>query len=172
MSTLSFDGLVWKDASSNSDNEKRLVGQIISKKKINLMGIKEQLKAAWNPSADFVIRNIGFNLFSFTFNNVDDAKKVLNDGPWVARNHMLSIQPRGNYVGDDEIKISSCPFWVQLHNIPPEALLRHNLIYFGSQIRKVISVEMPGEGKFNYRKFGRMRIEVDINKPLIPGFFD
>lgn len=83
---------------------------------------------------------------------------------------MLSIQPRGIYVLDYEVKISTCPFWIQLHIIPPEALLHNNLIHFGKQIGKVISVELPGEGKFNFRKFGKVRVEVDISKPLVPSF--
>lgn len=170
MASLTHEGVRWTNSVNNENHKKRLVGRIISKKKINLVGIKEQLKAAWGTKEDFVISNITTNLFSFTFDNPDEATKVMDESPWMVRNHMLSLQYRGHFMPDYEVKINSCPFWVQLHNIPPEALLRENLLYFGNRIGKVLSLEMPGEGKFNFRKFGRLRIEVDVDKPLTPGF--
>lgn len=169
MASFNIDGIQWKDASKNQDHETRLVGRIISKKKVNLVGIKEQLKAAWAIKGDFIISNIETNLFSFKCDFLEDARKVVTESPWVVRNHMLSIQHRGLYVPDSDVRISSCPFWIQLHNIPPEALLRNNLVHFGMQIGKVLSVELPGEGPFTFRKFGRIRVEIDT-KPLVPGF--
>ncbi|KAI8013328.1 hypothetical protein LOK49_LG05G02142 [Camellia lanceoleosa] len=63
------------------------------------------------------------------------------------------------------------PFWVQVHGLSPEKLTKANGELIGSRIGRLIRVEAHCEGLLLYRNFLRLRVELDISKPLPRGFF-
>ncbi|KAJ1377890.1 Zinc finger, CCHC-type [Sesbania bispinosa] len=63
--------------------KKTLVGRILTDKPLNRAAVKEILAQAWRLNEELKISLMGPNVFLFYIQEAKQAKKVLEDGPWV-----------------------------------------------------------------------------------------
>ncbi|KAL7175718.1 hypothetical protein ACSBR2_029330 [Camellia fascicularis] len=84
--------------------------------------------------------------------------------------HLLVLQPLSVGKSTAEIEFQWCPFWVQVHGIPVAKMTRQNGEIIGHRIGRLIGVKAMHDGLLFYRSFLRIRVEVDISKPLPLGF--
>ncbi|KAI8001217.1 putative ribonuclease H protein [Camellia lanceoleosa] len=63
------------------------------------------------------------------------------------------------------------PFWVQVHGLPLEKMTRTNGEAIGKRLGRLIRVDGHSEELLLNRCFFRIRVELDITKPLPRGFF-
>jgi hypothetical protein len=71
----------------------------------------------------------------------------------------------------DEYDFSTSTFWTQVHGLPSAWMTEENLKCIGKTVGNVIEVDFDEGSKGRYRRFIRLRIEIDISRPLNPGFF-
>lgn len=163
----------WSPPLDNAEEGLMFVGKVISKNRVSLTVVRECVKATWKPKGelDITCMDASTNMFAFNFKILEEAQRALQESPWVVKNSLLTLQKKDAYKGGNEIKISTCSFWVQLHNIRQEGRKLSNYWLLGRQIGQVMEVEDPGEGRVVNRNFGRLRIEVDIERPLVSGFY-
>lgn len=70
-----------------------------------------------------------------------------------------------------EIPFVHCPFWVQIHGAPFEGISKENARKIGSRIGSVLAVEDPIVDNRIIRGFMRVKVSIDITKPLVTGFW-
>ncbi|KAI9113221.1 hypothetical protein K1719_015746 [Acacia pycnantha] len=63
------------------------------------------------------------------------------------------------------------PFWIQMHNIPLEALCVKNAVSIGAHVGEVTIAEDPLYNGRYLRNFLRARVILDLRKPLAHGFW-
>ncbi|KAJ1394662.1 Zinc knuckle CX2CX4HX4C [Sesbania bispinosa] len=151
--------------------EKRtLIGRIIADKVLNKNAVKEIVSKAWNLQEELKIVDMGPNIYLFTISAVSSVKKILEGGPWFIMGHLLSLQ---NWVPEAsvfEINYDFVKFWVQLHGMPLEFMNIKNARKIAEKIGAVQSIEDPFvEGQL-LRPFFRVKVEVNVKKPLLTGF--
>ncbi|KAL7242727.1 hypothetical protein ACSBR1_015169 [Camellia fascicularis] len=61
------------------------------------------------------------------------------------------------------------PFWIQVHGLPLEKLTKANGETIGMKIGRLIRVETHCEGLLLYHNYLRIRVELDVTKPLPKG---
>ncbi|KAL7222244.1 hypothetical protein ACSBR1_024036 [Camellia fascicularis] len=66
--------------------------------------------------------------------------------------------------------ISSWSDNVQVHGLPVDKLTRAHRETISKRLRKLVPVEAYSEGLLLTRNFLRIRVEVDVTKPLLQGF--
>lgn len=71
----------------------------------------------------------------------------------------------------DEYDFSTSAFWTQVHGLPSAWMTEENLKCIGKTVGNVIEVDFDEGSKGRYCRFIRLRIEIDISRPLNPGFF-
>lgn len=71
-----------------------------------------------------------------------------------------------------EIPFAHCLFWIQIQGVPLEGISKDNAMKIGSKIGKVFTVEDPIVEKRITRGFMRVKVLIDITKPLVTGFWD
>ncbi|KAI8025162.1 hypothetical protein LOK49_LG02G00868 [Camellia lanceoleosa] len=111
-----------------------------------------------------------YSLVSILFDEEDDRRWVFQEAPWSVMGNMLILQPLVTGLPVAEMDFSRSPFWVQVHGLLVEKLTKANGELIGSKIGKLIRVEAHYEGLLLYRNFLRVRVEVDVSKPLPRGF--
>ncbi|KAL7172770.1 hypothetical protein ACSBR2_032277 [Camellia fascicularis] len=79
---------------------------------------------------------------------------------------LLVLQPLPMGIPVEEMDFKWSPFGVQAHGIPMAKLTRHNGEIIGRRIGNLIGVEALHDGLLLDRSFLRIRVEVDVTKPL------
>ena len=70
-----------------------------------------------------------------------------------------------------EVDFSTSTFWVQIHGLPRIWQKKDYISRIGREIGSIQSIEDVAASQLYWKKFIRLRIDIDINKPLVPGAF-
>ncbi|KAJ1408205.1 Zinc finger, CCHC-type [Sesbania bispinosa] len=146
-----------------------LVGKILAEKNLNRGAVKEILSKAWNVDEELTITDLGPNVFLFAFSEKKQVVKVVQEGPWFVMGHLLSLQ---NWIPEAsvfEVNYDFVSFWIQLHNLPLEMISAKNAVKLAGTIGEVLTVENPLVNGQLVRPFIRVRVKVNIKKPLVTG---
>ncbi|KAI9086599.1 hypothetical protein K1719_031460 [Acacia pycnantha] len=129
------------------------------------------LRKAWNLQAGFEVTEITGNAFLFKFRDYEDYFRVLPGRPWSINGCLLNLLELSRYKSYNELDFSRCPIWIQMHNVPLEALCMENAITIGRHIGEVLMAEDPSYNDRYLRNFLRARVVLDLRKPLASGFW-
>ncbi|KAI8011283.1 hypothetical protein LOK49_LG06G00979 [Camellia lanceoleosa] len=83
---------------------------------------------------------------------------------------LLVLQPLQPGMAAEELEFRWCPFWVQVHGLPFEKMTRAHGEVIGNRIGRLMEIEALSDGPLLHWSFLRLRVEVDVTKPLLQGF--
>lgn len=155
-----------EDESQISKNS--LIGSLITSKPFNSHALKATMKGAWRLRKGFLFRELQQNLFIFQFASAEDVTKVMEEGPWSFDKALLVLKNPG-IEQPSKIKLGKVQFWVRVYDIPFAAITKKTAKAIGECLGGFIEVN---EDDFAFQgKFLRVRVQIDITKPLFRGFF-
>ncbi|XP_058223598.1 uncharacterized protein LOC131333208 [Rhododendron vialii] len=147
-----------------------LVGKIISSKILNKKGVSNVITKAWRTREEVSVSAWWNNTYAFCFKSEDDLCKIISLGPWSVMGCLMVLRKWDGHKTLEEIDFSCSPFWVQIQGLPLGFLNTRSGMRIAETLGDVIAVEDPdGRGKLN--KFLRVRVWIDVTKPLKEGFF-
>lgn len=149
--------------------KKTLVGKIIFEKILNRGAVKSIIAKAWGEPDGLKIADMGPNVFMFTFKDKGDAHEIIKRGPWYVMGHILSLQYWIPEVAAAEVDYSRVSFWVQLHGMPLGTMTSANVVKLMTRVGEVIEVENPLVEGILLRSYMRVRLYMDITKPIPTG---
>lgn len=143
-----------------------LLGKVLLSREINIGGLRAVLHQVWKTLREVQIEEMGENIFLFKFGAEADKMNILAGGPWhFDRALIVLVEPRG--IGEiNKQSFTHASFWVQIHNIPILCMNEETIKEIGGEIGKVEEVGTNTSGEC-FGKYARLRISVDITKPLI-----
>lgn len=149
----------------NDLNNLTLVGKLITQKHIHYRAISSILSQSWNLGPNLVIHQLDQNSITCTFTTLADRNRILEAGPWAIKGALLNLKQWSPPVPYSEIDFAWCPFWVQIHHIPPNRMNEENAICIGNFTGNFIRLEDDPQ-LHRARKFMRVRVMVDTRRPL------
>ncbi|XP_074378502.1 uncharacterized protein LOC141720045 [Apium graveolens] len=142
-----------------------LVGQFLTEKNINVRAMKTKLADLWKPAMGINIEDLKPGLFLFQFYHREDMNWVVSSGPWTFDGALLVL----NYIKSGEeptiVPLFEVDFRIQIHNLPVGYMSE----VVGKQLGNFFGRFLQYDSKNNssiWREFMRLRIRVDIRKPL------
>ncbi|KAG8363681.1 hypothetical protein BUALT_Bualt19G0047700 [Buddleja alternifolia] len=108
------------------------------------------------------------NKFAFVFYDKGDFDKVLNMSPWSFRGQLVIFKHWNPDMMVAEVSLDLAPFWVQAFNIPVRFTTPSSTKIIGNMLGKFIKTDLISESQ-RWKKFLRIRVELDISKPLAFG---
>ncbi|KAK4264190.1 hypothetical protein QN277_025399 [Acacia crassicarpa] len=159
--------LVWREVES----PRILIGKFLANKSYTRLTMESILGKVWNLQAGFEVMEITGNSFLFKFVDEEDYFRVLRGRPWSINGCLLNLLERSKYKAYDEFDFSRCPVWIQMHNVPLEALCLENAITIGRHVGEVLLAEDPNYNGRYLRNFLCARVLLDLRKPLAYGFW-
>ena len=148
-----------------------LAGRLIERKTINKNKIRAILSKAWKTTSGVSVNDVEDNLFLFRFNTEDDKQTILDLAPWFVEGFLLVLKPCNSLTPICNIDFTWSPFWVQVHNLPPDRMYQENADTIGNQLGKLLDSELPVKGSLCWNKFLRLKVQIDVNEPLLCGFY-
>jgi hypothetical protein len=107
----------------------------------------------------------------FTFGHEVDRQLAFNRRPWTIKGAHLVLKTWPPKLTWQEVTFTSSTFWVQIHGLPRLWLHSDNLLSIRQLVGRVLEVDLVAEPIPQWRKFVRIRIEIEISNPLKPGIF-
>ncbi|KAI8005848.1 hypothetical protein LOK49_LG07G00566 [Camellia lanceoleosa] len=147
-----------------------LVGKILASKNLNKTAVLNIIQGAWKTRAKLVISSWLNNIFLFQFIDPEDRQRVLMEAPWSVMGYLLVLQPLALGRSVEQMDFKWSPFWIQVYGTPVAKLTRQNGEIIGRRIGNLIGVEALHDSLLLERSFLRLRVEVDVSKPLPRGF--
>lgn len=148
-------------------NEKVLAVKFLNRRVLNVDAIGRTFRAAWKTRKGFDIQQVGDHLFLFFFELANDAKRVLSDEPWSFDKHLVLFHHLEGSCFVRSMSFTTIKFWAQLHGLPVNRLDIPMAIQIGKSIG-VVSCH-GCEVEMIVGDFLRVRVEVDVSKPLYRG---
>ncbi|KAI7993273.1 Uncharacterized protein LOK49_LG11G00768 [Camellia lanceoleosa] len=126
-----------------------LIRRVLTTKQLNKQVVSTILHGAWKT---------------------EDRRWVLQEAPWSIMGHLLILQPLEAGLPILDIQFTWCLFWVQIHGLPLENMTKANGEIIGNKLGRLLCVEAHYEGLLLYPNFLRIRVEINVTKPLPRGF--
>ena len=122
----------------------------------------------WKTRKGFEIRDMGDHRVMFVFPEASDIDRVLMGEPWTSDRHLVVLERMKRSDAIEEAKFNQTSFWVQVHDLP----VRRSSLDVAMEIVSVmgrVDGRMSSEGGSSNFNFFRIRVSVDITKPLCRG---
>lgn len=146
-----------------------VVGKVCTSKKINVEVSRTVMRDIWGMHINTRIELAGFNLFVLQFRSMAEKNRIIRSGPLTFDKRFIVIKsPR---VDDQSIGMSFTheTFWLQIHNMPFQCMIKAMALKLGATVGEV--VDLDGFEWDNWTgPFIRIRVKMDISKPLRRGF--
>jgi hypothetical protein len=128
------------------------------------------MATAWNFAAPLSVEVLAPNKFLFTVPLQSHVDRIMQQGPWNIRGSLLLLQPWTADLALDEINLHMCVFWVQVHGLPSQNMTSTNAIKIGKGLGTLLEVDNGHVVGLICRQFLRIKVEINILQPLVPGF--
>ncbi|XP_050232975.1 uncharacterized protein LOC126681480 [Mercurialis annua] len=144
-----------------------LVGKLLTKKPYNLSHMRNALTSAWRLAKGFEMRDIGDNLFVCEFRTKADKNRVLSDAPWHFDKQLIIFEPMSGNMQPNNMGLQCSPFWLRIYDLPLNCRGKAAISRIGGKVGRVVEWCDEGEGSWN--RYSRVRVMIDVTKPLIRG---
>lgn len=148
-----------------------LIGKLITSKDTGLKYVKDIALRAWKPVYSMEVKRLDKNIFMFSFQHEVDAHRAFLSRPWSCRGGHLILKRWSLDITWQEVNFSTSTFWVQVHGLPTLWRIENNLIKIEGRLGQVLKANIVGDPGGCWKKFLRVRVDIPIEKPLLPGFF-
>ncbi|XP_075654881.1 uncharacterized protein LOC142625057 [Castanea sativa] len=144
-----------------------LVGKFFTKRTLSIEVVARTLRPLWKTKHEFHIKDIGNHRILFTFEDDLDAERILLGAPWSFDKYLIALCRYETDQSIKQIQFDTAAFWVQIHDVP----MRRMTIEAAEGICQSLGHVIYGsdEDETDGGEFMRVRIEVDIMKPLSRG---
>ncbi|KAK9950683.1 hypothetical protein M0R45_006158 [Rubus argutus] len=146
-----------------------LVVRVYTDKPVHRQAFADRILELWQPVGEVKVKVLAGGLFLFTFSVSDDKKKVIDFAPWVYdKAFVLLEEPDGN-MAPSLMQLKHIDLWVQCHNLPLKKMSMRMGGAIGNKLGKFLEVDCDESGAC-VGKFMRIKVRLDISKPLWRGF--
>jgi hypothetical protein len=118
-----------------------LIGKLLSAKPPHPQWVHDTLVAAWKFANPLEIEILSLDKFLFTLPVRSHAEQILHQGPSNFRGSLLILKPWSPELAVEEVKLSICPFWIQIHGLPLQNMTVINVIKIGESLGPLLEVE-------------------------------
>ena len=144
-----------------------LAAKFFTRRNVNVEAVARTFLPIWRTRGNFEVSDGKDNVVLVSFEMDVDAEKVIQGQLWAFDRHLVALQRYDGSVPIQNLVFQTSIFWVQIHNLPFSLLTVEATLSIGETIGKVYQPKDTSEMRGG--SFMRVRVEVDITKPLCRG---
>lgn len=120
----------------------------------------------WACKGVINIIDLSNDYYIVAFSHEDDKKAAMENGSWFINDHYLTMKDwRPNFQPESD-SIDEVAVWMRISGLPIEYYDTRALTTFGNRICRTIKVDKTTT-KQERRKYARVRVAVNLSKPLL-----
>ncbi|XBI48430.1 hypothetical protein VPH35_112174 [Triticum aestivum] len=151
------------------NTEARAIGKVLSEKPVHQDAISLTLGRIWCPIRGTDCKEVGNNLFLFTFKQESGKRKALEDGPWMFDKDLVVVEDYDPGKRLEDYEFNNIPIWVRVYNLPLGMMNEDATEEIGNIIGNFVELDADANGEA-IGKFMRVKVRMDIGKPTMRGF--
>lgn len=156
-------------AKPSSQHDLSLVGRVITDKDLSINFIRANALRLLQPVKGAAIKSIATNMFVIKFEHPLDRKKAMGGCPWTLDKHAMILEPINPDKKPEDHELTRLPIVVRVAQLSLANRLPSVAQLIGNHLGSF--VEIPKETDSFYTPYFRVKILVDVNKPLKRGLF-
>ncbi|KAL5790678.1 hypothetical protein ACOSQ2_005566 [Xanthoceras sorbifolium] len=110
---------------------------------------------------------VGDNVFVFHFQSLEDKAMVWSRGPWHFDKNLIVLEKPVGPGAISQLRFKFSEFWIHIYNIPLACMNCKVARLIAEEVGTI--VEFPMDSKDLWGKFLRIKVRIDITKPLKRG---
>lgn len=131
----------WKKTEDSSVREMQAVGKLFSEKLGNAEGIVNAVGNIWCPRKGIRCRDLGDNLFLFTFLQPAGKRRAIEDGPWDFGGDLMIVRDFDDTSLLEELEFVATPMWIRVFGLPIGLMTTETGEEIGNRVGKTIEVD-------------------------------
>ncbi|KAF3957648.1 hypothetical protein CMV_017358 [Castanea mollissima] len=155
-------------ARSKEQAQFSLLFRLQTNRDFNKEAFKFTIQQLWRGSHRITIKEVGNNLFLAIFGTEEHMNDILDKSLWSFDKRLVLLKCFTSDVSSENVTFQRSPFWIQVFNIPIKSMNSTIGNYIANEIGIPLLVDAPTSG-LAWGPFLRIRVDVDITKPLMRG---
>lgn len=145
-----------------------VIGKVLAPNVLHIQTIKSALRAAWGNPKDLVMSSTGNNTFMAEFASQADRTRVLEGSPWMVGRYVILLQNYDLNLKPSQLIFNKMVVWIRIMNLSLGWMTEHWGKTLAEQVGDVKKTDVDAQGHC-WGIFMCMRVEVDVDKPLLRG---
>ncbi|KAL9660629.1 hypothetical protein QQ045_025446 [Rhodiola kirilowii] len=156
----------------SAENKWAIVLKLANGVAANLNGLSKALCKIWNVEERAYFKELANNMVLAIFKYKSDMVRIKEGGPWHCMDTVVLMHDWCPDLAPEEFIMNKLGVWAQFHNLLVGAALNDKEIgeKLAKYIGKFVKVSQ-NETEETKRKYVRVRVELDIDKPVVEGFY-
>jgi hypothetical protein len=121
--------------------EAQAIGRVISEKAAIADVLEQTLGKCWCPLKGVVCKDLGGNIFLFTFRQESGKRKAIEEGPWWAGKDLIVMEDFVPSKLIEDYEFNKIPIWVQVSRLPLGMMDQYTGEDIGDKIGEVHEVK-------------------------------
>ncbi|KAI5009769.1 hypothetical protein ZWY2020_011906 [Hordeum vulgare] len=142
------------------------VGKVLSERLAHPDAIRLSLGRVWCPIKGTDCKEVGENLFVFTFNQESGKRRALEDGPWMFEKDLMMVEDYGPRKKSEDYEFNETHIWVRIFNLPLGMMNAESAEEIGNIVGNFVEADVGADG-IAMGKFMRATIRMKLDKPII-----
>lgn len=110
--------------------------------------------------------DVGFDLFLADFKSKLDKEHFIHGSPWNFDKNIMLLKEYDGKQQMSKLVLTNAPFWIRIHDLPLMGRNTYMGKEIGNSLGQTLEVNLD-EGEVEWGEFLRVRVILDISKPLI-----
>ena len=138
--------------------------KLFTKQALNMEAVTKTFSPFWRSVKGFEVRRISDHILPFTFDKKEEVERIMSNALWSFDKHLVVLQWYDKEVSLWDLEFDKIPIWVQIHDVPIKFMNKIVAVKLYEVVGEVC--ESTEEGETDRESFLRMRVVIDISKPL------
>ncbi|KAK1699131.1 hypothetical protein QYE76_015828 [Lolium multiflorum] len=148
--------------------EWQAIGKLMAEKLAIAGAMEDALGPLWCPIKGIECKDLGENIFLFTFYQASGKKKAVEEGPWTFDKSLLIMEEFEPHKNIDDYDFSKIPIWVRIFKLPLGLMNRATGEDIGDQIGEYVGIDGVENG-LAVGRYLRIKVKLTVAKPLMRG---